>query len=331
MPTIAEQLAGWLPIRVQWRGADPLLDWCYLGTRRFTEPFFDDTIGAVLQKPFNLLFRHFTGLDALAQLHAESPGLPPTGFVFHLSRCGSTLVGRMLAALEQNLVVSEASPLDWMIRAQVRRPFVTDDERLAAIQWMVGALGQPRWPGAKHYFIKFDAWHTFDLALLERAFPTTPWIFLYRNPVEVLVSHHRQRGGGTVPGMIEHTLPGLTPQECQLIPPDEYAARVLGRICEAALAHKDSPRALFVNYTQLPDAMTGDILRHFRLAYSDQDLQRMRDAARFNAKSPQVKFTPDADAKQHEASENLRALSDHFMQPLYEQLEAVRLETTTRH
>ena len=101
---------------------------------------------------------------------------------------------------------------------------------------------------------------------------------------------------------------------------------MLARVCEAALEHRDSPRALFVNYAQLPEAMTSDILRHFRLDYSDEDLERMRAAAQFNAKSPQVKFTPDAAAKQREAGERLRQLSEKFLQPLYEQLEEVRLK-----
>jgi hypothetical protein len=37
----------------------------------------------------------------------------PDGFVFHMSRCGSTLVAQMLAVVPDHVVVSEAEPLDY--------------------------------------------------------------------------------------------------------------------------------------------------------------------------------------------------------------------------
>ena len=103
---------GWVPIRVY--GApghpgQPFVDWCYLGTDAFIEPFFEDTIRRMLRRPFNLLFRHQTPIDALGEWHAAQPGLPPTGFIFHMSRCGSTLAARLLAALPRNVVISEAA------------------------------------------------------------------------------------------------------------------------------------------------------------------------------------------------------------------------------
>ena len=45
--------------------------------------------------------------DLLDQAAAE-PGIDPTGFIFHLARCGSTLVSQMLAALPEHIVLSEA-------------------------------------------------------------------------------------------------------------------------------------------------------------------------------------------------------------------------------
>jgi hypothetical protein len=53
---------------------------------------------------------------------------------------------------------------------------------------MVAALGQAR-AGETRLFLKLDCWHMRDLPLFRRAFPNTPWVFLYRDPVEVLVSH----------------------------------------------------------------------------------------------------------------------------------------------
>jgi len=81
---------NWLPIRIDWKQTPPQVDWGHVGTRRFTEPFFEQTIEKCLRQPFNLLFRHQTPLEALVEWQTVRPGLLPSGFIFHMSRCGST-------------------------------------------------------------------------------------------------------------------------------------------------------------------------------------------------------------------------------------------------
>jgi hypothetical protein len=117
-------MAGWVPIRFCWHEGRPVLDWCRLDSRRFTEPFFDETVSACLRRPFNRLFRRLTPIDTLLEWQERSPGLPPSGFAFHMSRCGSTLVARMLAAVPRHVVLSEADPIDALLRAPLRTPAV---------------------------------------------------------------------------------------------------------------------------------------------------------------------------------------------------------------
>ena len=50
--------------------------------------------------------------------------------------------------------------------------------------------------------IKLDAWNIGELPLLRECFPDTPWLFLYRDPLEIAVSHLRRPGMHMVPGMI---------------------------------------------------------------------------------------------------------------------------------
>ena len=324
MNNFAEQLEKWLPIRVAWHQTAPFFDWCYFGERRFTESFFDQTVENLFQKPFNLFLRPLTPIDILEECYKIRPGLKPSGFIFHLSRCGSTLVSQMLAALEKNVVISEASPLDWIIRAKVRKPDISDEEQIKWIRWMVSALGQKRDAEAEHFFIKFDSWHTFNLDLITQAFPDVPWVFLYRNPIEVMVSHNKMRGAGTVAGMIEYQIPGLSLMDSLEVSPDEYVARFLAKVCESALQNRENPNALFVNYTQLPQILTTDILKHFNVSYSDAELEKIIAAARFDAKSPAIEFKNDVQTKQREASDEIREVADKMLMPLYEELEVVR-------
>ena len=115
------KLDGWIPIRVFWRHgqARPEVEWCRLGEAGFTDPFFESTVQRLMSHPFHHAFRRRTSIDALEEWRAQRPGLAPTGFIFHMSRCGSTLVSQMLAAVDRNVVLSEAAPIDWVLRAGV--------------------------------------------------------------------------------------------------------------------------------------------------------------------------------------------------------------------
>jgi hypothetical protein len=81
-------LRGWVPVSVDIRDNQPMAEWIYFGKRRFREPFFEESVRAGLQNPFGKSFR-FESL-----LREPETILDPTGFIFHMSRCGSTLISR---------------------------------------------------------------------------------------------------------------------------------------------------------------------------------------------------------------------------------------------
>lgn len=315
-----------MPVRFYWQESRAFVDWCYLGKKRFTEPFFYITIERRFRKPFNLLFRHQTPIEVLGELNEYSRGFAPSGFIFHMSRCGSTLVSQMLAALSQNIVISEPLPINSILRANLKNPEISDERRIEWLQWIINAFGQKRNAEEKYFFIKFDSWNTLDLALIERAFPGVPWIFLYRNPVEVIASHMNLRGAQMIPGVVEEMLSGLDSSEVSQMRAEEYCARVLARICETALKCLPNRNALLVNYTQLPEAVTSTVLKHFRAAYLPEDIEQMKNAARFNAKTPQMNFVPDSETKKKQASGAAYAAAEKWVNPLYEKLENIRCD-----
>ena len=229
-----ELLNGWIPIHIYWQQSQVMVDWCYLGTQRFREPFFEQTLQQLLWQPFNMLFRHQTPIETLAKLQDAQPGLPPSGFIFHMSRCGSTLTAQMLAALPKNIVISEADPIDRVLRANLGHTRIAEEQRAIWLRGLIGALGQVRNAGERQLFIKFDSWNILDLPVIRRAFPQTPWIFLYRDPVEVMVSHGRQRGSQMLPGVLDPRALGMDLATVQQVSLDEYCARVLAAVCEAA-------------------------------------------------------------------------------------------------
>lgn len=310
-------------MRLYWQGATPMVDWCYLGDLRFTQPFFGQTIDEALRRPFSLLFRHQTSLDFLEQLNSVQPGLVPAGFIFHMSRCGSTLIAQMLGALPQNIVIAEAAPIDFVLSAGPTP--VTREQRGRWLRWIIGALGRPRDTSAAHYFIKFDCWHILHLPLIREIFPEVPWIFLYRDPVEVLASHRNHAGAQMLPGAVVPPLLALEEEELRRTPLDVYGARVLARLCEAGLAYAQAQGGKLLNYSELPEAVEKTLLPLWRVGYPQADLQRLRQASQRDAKNPALPFESRRRDLPTAAGDRLKLLADQWLRPIYDRLEAERL------
>lgn len=315
-------LEGWLPARL---GAEAdgtvWADWCRLTTGGLREPFFDETIDLCLRHPFNQLFSRRTPMALLGERFAARPGLAPAGFVFHMSRCGSTLVSRLLSGLPGSLVLSEPDPLHWVLRggAAPSRAVAVD-----WLRWVLAALAQP-WTGQEtRVFVKFDCWSVLDLPLIRAAFPEVPWVFLYRAPVEVLVSQLRRRGTQTVPGAYGAGVLGLDLARVQRMAPEEYCARVLQAICDAAIRHHDSGRSLLVNFEELPGAVWDRILGFFGAECSPATRDELRRLSRFDAKRPAVSFVDDVAEKNRSATPLARRMAETLLMPAYERLEALR-------
>src|SRR5512140_1723358 len=316
--------SGWIPIRIDWEEDRPMVEWGFLGVCRFSDPFFAQTISQCVRHPADLLFRHRTSLESLGEITASAPTVQPTGFIFHMSRCGSTLVSQMLAALPQNIVLSEAAPIDDVLRAHFRDPRITDEQRVRWLRWLVAALGRRRNPAEQHLFIKFDCWHVMFLPIIQRAFPGVPWIFLYREPLEVMASAQKQLGGQMIPGVLPAALFGWDAATVQRMSLYEYATRVLGRLCEAALEHAGASGGRLANYLQLPASLWPELLKYWQVDFSGADRARMLEAAETDAKNPVLPFEPDSRTKQESVSPELRDLSRQWLEGVYRQLEARR-------
>jgi hypothetical protein len=300
------------PIGIVDRDGEPWVEWADLTGIVPDEPFFDQTVQRCLADPARAASRRCTPLAALPM---DSPRgtadeLRPTGFVFHTSRCGSTLVARMLRATGSTLVLSEPAPLaDVLSRYQDRLA-----DRTERVRAMIMALGHARAPGHRHYVVKFDAWAVFDLALIRDAFPLVPWVFLYREPADVLASQLRRPGSHVVPGFLRD----VSLDDAVAMGREAYCALVLSRIAHAAGRRDDDPLARFVPYRDLPGAVAAQIAPHFGIDVSPAGRAAMADAARWDSRTPSLPFLPTP--AQHSPAV-LRAA--RTMEPAYAALEAL--------
>jgi hypothetical protein len=205
-----------------------------------------------------------------------------------------------------------------VLRASRLAPDVTDAWRIGGLRAIVSALGRKRRPVERHCIVKLDAWHALDLPIVERAFPGVPWFFVYRDPVEVMVSHQRTASRFMAP-VNAPSLFGIELADAVRMPQEEYRARVLARICDTVLSANPSPAQL-VSYTELPGAIERRIAPAFGIELGPEG----RAAARFDAKRPDRTFVPDGEEKRRSASPAIRAAVRRFAAAPYAQLEALR-------
>ncbi|CDF93701.1 MULTISPECIES: aspartyl beta-hydroxylase [unclassified Pseudomonas] len=306
-------LQGWLPIRVWQEAGQWRVDWCWFGEKPLSQPFFGDAVEDALRLPFNQAFRRQTPLDALAQWQHQSPGLAPSAFIFHASRCGSTLISQMLAQLDDHIVVSEPPPLDRLLRSDLPTA-----ERCAALKGLLSAYGQPRRGVERRLVIKLDAWNIGELSRLRECFPDTPWLFVYRDPLEIAVSHLRRPGMHMVPGMIGAS---VLDDGLPFGGPEDFIARRVGRLLQAGLEQCQASAAQTVDYRELPDAMAGRLAVFFQL----DEVQRRQAFAsvKRHAKQPAQGFTGDSEEKRREASPLLRERVQAWAQGPYEALKSL--------
>ena len=225
----------------------------------------------------------------------------PDGLIFHMSRCGSTLVSRSLAAAESTWVIAEAPPLNEVLQSNVLQS--NAPERAEWLRWMVSALG-PRRESGRRYVIKLDAWHIRNLPQLRAVFPEVPWIFVYRHPVEVLVSLMSKPGLQAIPGLMDPAIFGLRDED-RTLSRQQWCVKVIESFMTAALRFREDPKGLFVNYNELPAAVCGSIARHFGLELTDGDKARVEAATPDSTpKNPFTDFESEG-RREKEAGRNL--------------------------
>jgi hypothetical protein len=249
----------------------------------------------------------------------------PAGIVFHVARCGSTLISQLLRQHLDCVVYAEPLPINELLLS----PYpCSRDELVAALRSLGDAFARH---ADKPYVLKLSSWNTLYCDIVAAAFPDSPWILSLRDPVEVGVSLLLQPAGWMQgAGGPAAELRGRVDPAGASRSPEDFAARMYGAFCDAA-CRLDASRGRLVRYEALPAAVWETVAPHFSL-HIDEDIRaRMTQAARVNSKAPvgqAVEYSGDTLQKQAAAPAALREAIATLAAPSLRRLEQLH---TPRH
>ena len=315
-------LKGWLPVDAVVVEGRPGLVWMEMSGINLAEPFFQQTVERARKE--NRAER-FTEFDVLLQLEKQLESVEPTGFIFHSSRCGSTLVANACRAIPNSIVLSEANAIDKLVAR-----FITDTDNPVKeslysvfLRAVVHALAQRRNGSERHLFVKFACCSFAQLERIKRIWPNVPWLFLYRDPVETIVSNMRD----VPPWLIDNDRRVLSSiigdtNEMSL---EELCARTIGSLYSTAYKLANS-NSMLLNYNQLTVPVIASVLNFFNVSLSSEELEKIARTSKVYSKeaSGTRAFVADVDAKQKLASGLVREMSERWAGEPYRLLEQKR-------
>jgi hypothetical protein len=317
-----ERLKGWMPVRVLLGQHLPIVTWRDMRNVIFNEPFFRDTVGRIEDQGSDAFIT--TGLDELLLLQRHVEFMKPSGFIFHVSRCGSTLVARSLQALEGSVVIREAQPVEtavWLHFAGENMPKNYSLLRSVILQSVVNVMGQRSTGVEQNFFIKFSCWDILQIEHIRKIWPDVPWLFITREPVEVIVSNLRKTGQWLQSGddfRKAAFVAGVATEYAAEMSTEEYCARAIGRFCETALKFADA-KSLFVDYKSISVGTIKRIANFFGFEPNQREIQEIERVSKFYSKDATAErtYSDDSADKQAAASDDLRLLANRFCTAQY--------------
>ena len=331
LPEELKSLSGWLPIDAVVRDGSPGLLWLDMHDVQLAEPFFQQTVARVQAETSRS--ETFTEFPVVLQLEKLRPRVEPAGFIFHSSRCGSTLVANVCRALRDAIVVSEANAIE-----KVAGRFTTDTDKdpvrellySVLLRAVVGAFAQKQFGNERRFVVKFSCCSVVQLAHIRRIWPAIPILFLYRDPTETIVSNLQN-----VPEWLTDpdrrlllAMLNCSAEELASLSQEELCARAIGSFFESARPLAQGPMML-LNYNQLSLPVLLSVVKFFGLNPVAQELEAVERVSRRYSKdaSSERAFVADAHDKQERASELVRLMSERWAIEPYHKLEEMRRQT----
>jgi hypothetical protein len=315
---MAASLRGFVPVQVRLRGKDSGVTWMDAASMRLSEAFFAQTLRRLASE--RNCTRVVTDLDAVFELAEQLSNCEPDGFIFHTSRCGSTLVCNALNSVAMTTVLAEAAPVSETLAPYIPPsiwpfpPEAWEMNRDRLVWAMITVFGQLRASPTARFYVKFNSWNMLALHILKAVWPNVKRVLLYRDPVETLVSNLRKQ-----PSWLRlkarpkraSALFGFAPEDISAMSLEEFGARVVAQYYSHAAAVSDVG-SLLMDYRKLNASGLRQILDFLGVSEPELKESSIERVLRVYSKDPSRlrPFFDDSAEKQSSASVALRRAID---------------------
>ncbi len=337
----------WSPIDVELESPDdPLITMCKLNFKDYSKkpheyPMFKDLESLSLCQGRNRRKEKLSKLMRELEAKKGTPAgriVPPTGFVFHESRVGSTLVANTLASDPFSMVFSESPPPAAVLLHCHHDSGCDRNLQVKLFRDVVTLMGNS--PIHKRLFFKLQSITSTKMEIALEAFPDTPFAFVYRNSVQTMMSHLDPNKGSynapcmrskrTPPEAVSKALEGLKGGK----PDEAWCAAHLNMLCQSALnayhkysvTHDDAghikQRGLLINYESLPGIVPRALLPLFNVEPGEAWLQKMDSESKVYSKGHgnTHTFVSDSQDKEQRASEKINHYASVILDASYNSL-----------
>ncbi|MFP5043002.1 hypothetical protein [Parasediminibacterium sp. JCM 36343] len=322
-----------MPIDLQYKDGQFYIVILKTARRYYFDPFFLDSLKAL----YNISLKKETeeennklvkSLDYSTSNHAietwtiekftdeYSTSVPQNKllFVFHISRCGSTLISQILSDSKKFFVISEPPIINKILDPKSGLSKQIFSKLLIASMNCINSSAPEK---SKDTVIKFRSWNTIYLKEITELFPTAPWIFVHRKGSEVLASTLQKppgwlRSQKTYAEFYSKILTLETPYiiECGR---EEFVTRLLGYFCKLAYSNQ-SEKSYFLDYRNLIDNLFDTLKYAIDYEPNDKEKEKMNETIGIYSKDPnkKIKFTNDSELKNSSLSILQLNLTEQF-------------------
>ena len=237
----ADTIDRWLPVNIHFAPAGTSVRWLNFRTKSISEPFFHQTVKALRSEDPGAQERS-TSLGALLEAAASLEPVQPAGIIFHISRCGSTLLANALRAASSTVVLSEPRVVGMLFRPELFHNSAFPQEyRFESRKLLLNAIttlyGHSSGATSTRLVLKCFAVHLLQIRFIQRLWPGVPCLVMVRKPEEVIASNLARQAGWVrwqAKPRIAKRIFGWN-LDVSKMSTEEYCARAIGRYCETAL------------------------------------------------------------------------------------------------
>lgn len=189
--SVWSQYQGLIPVSID---GDKVV-WQDVSKYHFYEGFFYKSLNNLALVRKGSVKKYSTDIELLKDDRIVENSLPIAGFVFHMGRCGSTLLTKVLGSSRDNHIISEAYPLNKIFTVFTNYGASNVDAKLenyTIYKNLLLALARKRVDTHERCFVKFSSYNIHFIEFIQTVFPDVPTIFVTRDVTDVVSSFNKK-------------------------------------------------------------------------------------------------------------------------------------------